>query len=157
MLLVHPHSGDVLEGASSNVFAIVGGEVYTAEEGVLHGSVRDTVLAACRDNGVPVHLRPPPGGAAGVVDGWEGALISSTSRLAMPLDAVLVPRTAIPRFAAAAAAAAVLASHSASGAGGELPPMPPVRVELLAGPDSLAGQIATWVEAKVGAASVKLL
>lgn len=30
MLLVDPTTGDVLEGASSNVFAVVGGEVYTA-------------------------------------------------------------------------------------------------------------------------------
>ena len=83
-----------MEGVSSNVFALIDGEVYTAEEGVLHGSVRDTVLAACRENGVTVHLTPPPGGARGVAEGWEGALISSTSRLAIPLDAILVPRAA---------------------------------------------------------------
>ena len=83
-----------MEGASSNVFALIDGELYTAEEGVLQGSVRDTVLAACRENGVTVHLTPPPGGARGVAEGWEGALISSTSRLAIPLDAILVPRAA---------------------------------------------------------------
>lgn len=113
---------------------------------MLHGSIRDTVLAACRENGVTVHLTPPPGGAKGVVEVWEGALISSTSRLAMPLDAVLVPRSAL-----ASPSADADRSDSTSSAGASA-----VRVELRAGPDSLAGKIAAWVEAKVGAASVKL-
>ena len=32
VLLMDPDTGDILEGASSNVFAIVNGEVWTAEE-----------------------------------------------------------------------------------------------------------------------------
>jgi hypothetical protein len=97
-------------------------------------------------------------------------------------DAVLVPRTAIAN-APGSVSAVVLDSPSAAattsrqggrgsgesgscrdgGGGGEDRDTGSagrgerVRVQLSAGPDSLAGKIAMWVEAKVGAASVKLL
>lgn len=60
-------------------------KVHTAEEGVLKGSVRSAVLQACQAHDVPVRLIPP---RADDLSQWEGALISSTSRLAMPLDSV---------------------------------------------------------------------
>ena len=41
LLLVDETTGDVLEGASSNLVAFVDGVAYTADEGVLRGSVRD--------------------------------------------------------------------------------------------------------------------
>ena len=139
-LLVDPVCGHVLEGASSNVFAVVGGEVYTADEGVLRGSVRDAVIAACEANGVKVHLAPPPG-----VMTWQGALISSTSRLAIPLDVVVVPGRR---------------ASEGGGAGGGRDEGDPsdgsVRVELDAGPYSLASKIAAWTEAQVEASSVEL-
>ena len=149
-LLMDAKTGDVLEGASSNVFAVIGGEVYTAEEGVLQGSVRATVLEACAENGVTVRLTPPPGGARGITK-WDGAVISSTSRLAVPLDAVLVPRHALLLGEQGESTRDTSSDADVSSSSS-----PFVRVELDAGPDSLAAKIATWVEAKVGAASVKI-
>ena len=80
--------GEVLEGAGSNFFAVaMDGEVWTADEGVLKGSIRDAVLGVCVDEGIAVRLSPPKlqDAAMGL---WEGALITSTSRLAMPVDFV---------------------------------------------------------------------
>lgn len=87
-LLLTNESGEVLEGAGSNFFAVaMDGEVWTADEGVLKGSIRDAVLGVCADEGIAVRLSPPKlqDAAMGL---WEGALITSTSRLAMPVDFV---------------------------------------------------------------------
>jgi branched-chain amino acid aminotransferase len=47
--------GSVAEGASSNVFAVVGGEVRTPppEVGILDGITRAMVIKLCRANGIP--------------------------------------------------------------------------------------------------------
>lgn len=74
--------GRIGEGLSSNFFAVLRGEVWTAEDGVLAGTVRSLVLDACRDLGVPVRLEGPRAADAA---SFEGALVSSTSRLALPL------------------------------------------------------------------------
>jgi hypothetical protein len=42
----------------------------------------------CADEGIPVHLRPP---LLSEVDTWEGAFISSTSRLLLPLHELVYP------------------------------------------------------------------
>lgn len=89
LLLVDETTGDVLEGASSNLVAFVDGVAYTADEGVLRGSVRDVALDALELEGVRRVLAPPPGGVPGAAR-WEGALICSTSRLALPLDGVII-------------------------------------------------------------------
>jgi branched-chain amino acid aminotransferase len=49
-------SGFVSEGAGENLFVIRGGTVYTPDlsAGALNGITRNTVLAICRDLGVPV-------------------------------------------------------------------------------------------------------
>jgi len=85
VLLADPATGEVLEGLSSNFFAVVGGAVHTAPapEQVLGGTVRAAALAACAAEGVPVI-----GAAPRLRDAWEGAFLTSTSRLVLPLDAV---------------------------------------------------------------------
>jgi branched-subunit amino acid aminotransferase/4-amino-4-deoxychorismate lyase len=57
-LLVSP-SGEALEGAVSNVFAIVAGEVLTPPlaSGILPGIARALVLRLCAANGIPARER----------------------------------------------------------------------------------------------------
>ena len=80
--------GEMLEGTQTNFFLVTkDGRVLTADEGILRGSVRDSVLRVCTENGIPLELRPPN------VDDLEhasGAFISSTSRLVMPIHEVVV-------------------------------------------------------------------
>ena len=80
--------GEMLEGTQTNFFLVTkDGRVRTANEGILKGSVRDSVLRVCTENGIPLELRPPN------IDDLEhasGAFISSTSRLVMPIHEVVV-------------------------------------------------------------------
>lgn len=75
--------GDLLEGLSSNFFALQDGAVVTAEEGVLGGTIREIVLQVCGELGVPLVLEPPK---MSDIERWQGAFISSTSRLLLPAD-----------------------------------------------------------------------
>ena len=59
------------------------------------GSVRRAVLEACAEHGVEVVLEAPRVADAGR---WEGALLTSTSRLALPVDALLLPGGAEKSF-----------------------------------------------------------
>lgn len=79
--------GDILEGMSSNILVVQGGAVYTAREGVLLGTVRDIILSVCRNNGIPVVEKPP---RLQDIDSWEGCIVSSTSRLSLPVAEVQV-------------------------------------------------------------------
>lgn len=72
---------------SSNFFAIVDGKLCTAGDGILLGTVRDLVIKQCIEHGIEVQLRPPK---ITEIDRWEGCMISSTSRLALPVDQVIV-------------------------------------------------------------------
>lgn len=128
LLLVDETTGDVLEGASSNLVAFVDGVAYTADEGVLRGSVRDVALEALELEGVEIVLAPPPGGVPGAAR-WEAALICSTSRLALPLDGVII------------------------GGGGEGAGEGETVVPLDASASGLAARIARRVEAMVAGAS----
>lgn len=56
MLMVND-SGEILEGFSSNFFAVMGGTLYTASEGVLEGVTRKIVLAEAPAV-APVSLKP---------------------------------------------------------------------------------------------------
>ena len=81
----------ILEGSQSNFYAILNGQLHTAgaEDGrILAGTVRTLVLDVCRREGIPVVFRPPRLSEQGL---WEGALLSSTSRLALPIDELYVP------------------------------------------------------------------
>lgn len=75
-----------MEGLSSNFFAIDGnGAMWTAADGILKGTVRSVMLQVCADAGIPVVLRPPN---VADIASWEGCLIASTSRLALPVQQV---------------------------------------------------------------------
>ena len=92
-LLLATEGGALLEGSQTNFMALVDGAVHTAGEGVLEGTVRRLLLEVCEREGIPVVLSPPTLPAA---DRWEGALISSTSRLLLPIDRLYAPREGRP-------------------------------------------------------------
>lgn len=75
----------ILEGLSSNFFAVMNGAVYTADQGILPGTIRDVLLSVCRKHQIPVVLQGPK---LSDVQNWEGALIASTSRLALPVHEI---------------------------------------------------------------------
>jgi branched-chain amino acid aminotransferase len=54
--LITDHTGAIVEGSTSNVFAVKGGELITPPEsaGILPGITRQRVLEAAKDLGVPV-------------------------------------------------------------------------------------------------------
>merc|ERR1711865_188476 len=84
----------ILEGSQTNFCAIhKDGTVYTAEDGILKGTVRTILLDVCAREHIPVVLEPPN---MKLPDIWVGALISSTSRLALPIDAIYLPKSNQP-------------------------------------------------------------
>ena len=80
-------NGELMEGLSSNFFAIQNGAVHTAGDGVLKGTVRQVILDVCKENQVPIVFTPPN---VATMMNWEAAFISSTSRLLLPLDEIHV-------------------------------------------------------------------
>jgi branched-subunit amino acid aminotransferase/4-amino-4-deoxychorismate lyase len=78
----------VLEGLSSNFFSVLDGVIYTAAAGVLLGSVRNVVISVCQQYGIPLKLEAPR-----IADRcrWQGAFITSTSRLVLPVNELLLP------------------------------------------------------------------
>lgn len=50
-------AGAILEGASSNFYAVLGGSLYTAEEGILKGISRKALLEVA-EGILPIHLAP---------------------------------------------------------------------------------------------------
>lgn len=91
-LVLHDEEGELLlEGTQTNFYAVTaGGALQTAGGGlVLEGTVRKLMLAVCREEGIPVDETPPRLSEMG---SWQGALLSSTSRLALPIDWIGVPK-----------------------------------------------------------------
>jgi len=88
-LLLVSDAGELLEGSQTNFFAVQDGQLVTASEGILEGTVRRLLLEVCEREGIPVVLQPPKLADASK---WEGALISSTSRLMLPIDELYLPR-----------------------------------------------------------------
>lgn len=54
--------GFVTEGQGFNVFAVIGGELYTPARGVLLGITRRTVLEIAEQFGIAAHVTDVPGG-----------------------------------------------------------------------------------------------
>ena len=77
--------GELLEGTQTNFYVVSGMSIVTANEGILYGSVRDSVLRACRYHNIPVELRPP---TLKDLKCASGVFISSTSRWVMPIHEV---------------------------------------------------------------------
>lgn len=73
---------ELLEGLSSNFFAVRNGELWTCEEGVLMGITRKFVLDEARKVGIQAHLQ---GVSVNDLDGLAEAFITSTSRGVLPV------------------------------------------------------------------------
>eukprot|EP00892_Ulva_mutabilis_P003473 jgi/Ulvmu1/1498/UM011_0228.1 len=82
-ILLSEPDGRILEGMTSNFFAVIDGELWTAGEGILLGTVRDVLLQQCKEHGITVRLQAP---SVEDMARWDGCIISSTSRLALPVD-----------------------------------------------------------------------
>ena len=91
--LLATESGLLMEGSQTNFYAVRGGAVHTAGDGVLAGTVRRLLLEVCEREGIPLVLEPPS--LASVAE-WEGALVSSTSRLLLPIDELYRPVEGAP-------------------------------------------------------------
>lgn len=72
----------LLEGLSSNLFAVKEGIVSTPDEGILPGVTRGEVIATLEREGIPVRLEPVPLERLGALD---ELFITSTSRGVMPV------------------------------------------------------------------------
>jgi branched-chain amino acid aminotransferase len=80
--LLVDEAGRILEGLSSNFFAVKGGEVYTAGEGVLPGITRSLVLQAAGRIKLPVKLQSLH---VSEIPDLEEAFLTGSSRSVLPI------------------------------------------------------------------------
>jgi branched-subunit amino acid aminotransferase/4-amino-4-deoxychorismate lyase len=74
--------GRILEGSTSNFYAVRGGVVWTADEGVLEGITRGIVLQLVAEGGIPLRLEAVP---LAEIARFEEAFLSSSSRGLVPV------------------------------------------------------------------------
>lgn len=89
--------GKLLEGSQTNFYAVKDGALVTAGEGILEGTVRRLALEVCEKEGIPVVFAAPDLADAA---SWDGCLVSSTSRLLLPVDELYAPAEGAPSTAA---------------------------------------------------------
>jgi len=77
--------GCLLEGLSSNFFAILDGVIWTAEKDVLSGITRSMVLDAIQDEKIPLKLQGLPVDDLRSID---EAFITSASRAVLPVTSI---------------------------------------------------------------------
>ncbi|KAI1311601.1 Sulfhydryl oxidase 1 [Mortierella claussenii] len=98
-LLLDDTTQDLYEGLSSNFYAFDRKHraVLTAPLGsVLQGTILKVVLSVCKDENIPVRYTFPN---LEHIDDWEGAFISSTSRLVLPIEKLVLPDGSVKEFA----------------------------------------------------------
>ncbi len=83
--LLVDEQGRILEGMSSNFYAVIKGALYTAGEGVLPGLTRQLVLEEARLAGITVILQAP---ALQSIPDFEEAFLTSTSRGVLPVNQI---------------------------------------------------------------------
>ncbi|KAK9708490.1 hypothetical protein K7432_009600 [Basidiobolus ranarum] len=93
-LLYDSATGHVYEGLSSNFFAVVKdpqtghSKVVTAPlQHVLLGTIMKVVISTCEKTGIPLEYTFPDLRDL-ICNQWEGAFITSTSRLVLPIETV---------------------------------------------------------------------
>ncbi len=76
----------IREGATSNIFAVIGGALVTPPDHlVIAGVTRDIVIRLARERGYRLIFRPLPRSSIPL---WQEAFITSTSRHVMPVTSV---------------------------------------------------------------------
>ncbi|KAL0587015.1 hypothetical protein ABG067_003355 [Albugo candida] len=89
ILLMDRETTKIYEGSQTNFYAIQDNKVYTADEGVLNGTVRSLILEECQKHSIPLILEAP---RLSEVASWDACFISSTSRLVLGVDSVEYPQ-----------------------------------------------------------------
>jgi|WetSurMetagenome_2_1015567.scaffolds.fasta_scaffold18501_4 branched-chain amino acid aminotransferase len=84
-ILLLDKEGHILEGLTSNFFAVKNGSIWTAEEGVLQGIIRSITLELAQKNEVKVNLGPI---SAIEIECIEEAFITSASRSILPVTTI---------------------------------------------------------------------
>eukprot|EP00730_Choanoeca_flexa_P003127 TRINITY_DN11298_c0_g1_i11.p1 TRINITY_DN11298_c0_g1~~TRINITY_DN11298_c0_g1_i11.p1 ORF type:complete len:385 (+),score=46.27 TRINITY_DN11298_c0_g1_i11:1022-2176(+) len=80
--------GRALEGTQTNFLAVVDGVLRTASaKEVLPGTIRNIVLDVCHQQGIPIKEEAP---TVAELHRWSGACVMSTSRLALPIQKLVV-------------------------------------------------------------------
>jgi len=92
-IILADSEGNISEGTQTNFYAIDAetGDLITACEGVLEGTVRRVLIQVCATDGVRVRYEAPSIEQARA-GGWAGCAVSSTSRLFLPVDMVMLPQ-----------------------------------------------------------------
>jgi branched-subunit amino acid aminotransferase/4-amino-4-deoxychorismate lyase len=93
--LLRTPSGDWAEGSFSNIFCVLDGTLVTPplDRGILPGLVRERILRACRERGIPVreaHIRDHD------LERAEEILLTSSVRGITPVDALRGRRRRLP-------------------------------------------------------------
>ncbi|KAG0052198.1 hypothetical protein BGZ83_002885 [Gryganskiella cystojenkinii] len=97
-LLMDETTLDLYEGLSSNFFILDREKrslVTAPLEHVLLGTIQKVVLSVCEKEKIPVEFRFPN---LKHVDKWEGAFLTSTSRLLLPIKTVVMPDGSTKEF-----------------------------------------------------------
>ncbi|GAP06372.1 branched-chain amino acid aminotransferase [Anaerolinea thermolimosa] len=81
-IIMVDETGEMLEGLSSNFFAVQSGVVWTAGKGVLPGTTREIVLEVLHESGIPIHLQ---GFSCHHLRFLDEAFITSVSRGVLPV------------------------------------------------------------------------
>ncbi|KAF8936346.1 hypothetical protein BGZ47_009547 [Haplosporangium gracile] len=98
-LLFEVSTQDIYEGLSSNFFAFDRARrtVLTAPlNSVLQGTILKVVVNVCNKENIPVEFKFPN---LRHTQEWEGAFISSTSRLVLPIEKLVMPDGSVKAFA----------------------------------------------------------
>ncbi|HWQ03898.1 MAG TPA: aminotransferase class IV [Longilinea sp.] len=80
--LMVSEDGSILEGLSSNFFAVRNDVIYTAGKGILQGITRKTVVDIAESIGISVNLQPMK---VGDLSHYSEAFITSASRAILPV------------------------------------------------------------------------
>lgn len=78
-------NGNILEGLTSNFYAVKAGTIFTARDGILLGVTRRYVLRLARSNGIGIKYRPPH---VEELPAWDEAFLTSSGRGVVPVTEI---------------------------------------------------------------------
>jgi thiol oxidase len=88
VVMVTPE-GAILEGTQSNFFAIVNNTIHYEGQGLsLQGTILMRLLAVCQASCIATNANAP---TVDFASEWQGAYLTSTSRLVLPIDELRFP------------------------------------------------------------------